>query len=71
MLGCGGVLVTWEFAICACGGAATAEGGAIVFEGETGTELTWMTSSWKSVGGLALLALSIRATVGSGMCGLI
>jgi hypothetical protein len=34
-------------------------------EGETGTELTWMTSSWKSVGGWELIALSDR-TAGIG-----
>jgi hypothetical protein len=68
MLACGGVLVTCEFATCARGGAVTADGGA---EGETGTELTWMTSSWKSVSGLELLALSTRAAVGSDIGGLI
>jgi hypothetical protein len=56
--------------MCARGGAATAEGGAIVLDGETGTELTWMTSSWKSVGGIALFVLFIRAVVDSGVAGL-
>jgi hypothetical protein len=40
MLACGGVRAACELAMCALGGAATAEGGAIVLEGETGTELT-------------------------------
>ena len=48
-----------------------ADGGAIVLEGETGTELTWMTSSWKSAAGLAFILLSIFAPVGSGVGGLI
>jgi hypothetical protein len=58
---CGGVLAACELAICALIGVATVGNGAIVLEGETGTELTWMTSSWKSV------ALSILTAVGSGV----
>lgn len=42
-----------------------AGGGAIGLDGDTGTELTWMTSSWKSAGGLALVVLS--GATGSGV----
>lgn len=45
MLACGGVLTACELATYARGGATIADDGAIVLEGETGTELTWMTSS--------------------------
>jgi len=36
-----------------------AGGGAIGLEGDTGTELTWMRSPWRSTGVLALTALSV------------
>jgi hypothetical protein len=48
-------------------GAAMADGGAIELDGDTGTELTWMTSSWKSPGGLVLFALSKLSNDGSGV----
>jgi hypothetical protein len=48
-----------------------ADGGAMVLEGETGTELTWMTSSWKSAGGLVFFVFSIFVAVGSGVGGLL
>jgi hypothetical protein len=44
-----------------------ADGGAIELDGDTGTELTWMTSSWKSPGGLVLFALSKLSNDGSGV----
>ena len=50
---------------CALGGDAMAGGGAIGLDGDTGTELTCMTSSWKSAGGLELVALSVAK--GSGV----
>lgn len=57
------------------GGAIEAGGGgaaAVEFDGDTGTELTWMTSSWKSAGAFVLFALSILSigAVGSGVGGL-
>ena len=36
-------------------------------EGDTGTELTWMMSSWKSAGGFVLVVLSILSLAGSGV----
>lgn len=61
ILPCEGVLIACELATCALGGVATVGNGAIVLVGETGTELTWITSSWKSV------ALSILTVAGSGV----
>jgi hypothetical protein len=55
--------------MCALAGGAmdVADGGAIGLDGETGTELTWMTSSWKSTGGLVLFTLSNFSADGSGV----
>lgn len=64
MLACGGVLTACVFATCTRGGAVIADVGAMVPDGETGTELTWITSSWKS---LMLVALSTLAAIGSGV----
>jgi hypothetical protein len=44
-------------------------GGAIELDGETGTELTCMMSSWKSAGPFVTFALSTLSTVGSGVGG--
>jgi hypothetical protein len=44
-----------------------ADGGAIGLDGETGTELTCITSSWKSTGGFVLFALSSLSVDGSGV----
>lgn len=53
-------------ATCARGGAEMVEGTFVVFEGETGTELTCMTSSWKSIGSSIWFALSFLSTTGAG-----
>lgn len=44
-------------------------GGAIELDGETGTEFTWIMSSWKSADAFVLFALSILSAVGSGVGG--
>ena len=54
--------------MCALGRGATIDGGgSIELEGDTGTELIWMMSSWKSVGAFVLVVLSILSAAGSGV----
>jgi hypothetical protein len=54
--------------MCALGGdAIDVDGGTTEFTGETGTELTRTTSSWKSVTCFVLWALSILSIAGSGV----
>ena len=68
VLSCGGVRTGCGLGIWALGGGATMdEGGSMELEGDTGTELTWMMSSWKSAGGFMLVVLSILSLAGSGV----
>jgi hypothetical protein len=53
------------------GGGAIAGGGDIVLTGDTGTELTRMTSSWKSAVGCTPSPLSVLCAIGSGVGGLL
>lgn len=48
------------------GGAAIVGAMLLLFDGDTGTELTWMTSSWKSIGSSIWFALSFLSTTGAG-----
>lgn len=56
-------------AMCACGGSVMVGAVLLAFDGDTGTEFTCMTSSWKSIGSSMWFALSFLSTTGAGTDG--
>lgn len=65
----GPVVEPYAGATCARGGAVMVGAALLTFDGDTGTELTCMTNSWKSTGSSIWFALSFLSTTGAGTDG--